>query len=243
MNIFIIASVIFVGHARILFPFEQEILSREGLSAISFSFDDQDSERTSTETVAVEMETTEKPALTASCPEDAPWCDAPVEYPDNIILKAVNKQKKIVQGMFENKSAAGRNAPATESLAERLGEFTVEEEEGSSSVEDLENICDVKTSYITPRAAKNKDGKFRFIVNHPDGDEEYTQLVRVSVCSAAGGQCGAGLGLGLERTMCRQEYSDHKLVSLSEEGEELVVDTFSFPSCCTCLVNTFSDFL
>merc|ERR1712107_763582 len=76
MNIFIIASVIFVGHARILFPFEQEILSREGLSAISFSFDDHDSERTSTETAAVEIETTEKPALTASCPEDAPWCDA-----------------------------------------------------------------------------------------------------------------------------------------------------------------------
>merc|ERR1712107_709494 len=97
MNIFIIASVIFVGHARILFPFEQEILSREGLSAISFSFDDHDSERTSTETAAVEIETTEKPALTASCPEDAPWCDAPVEYPDNIILKAVNKQKKIVR--------------------------------------------------------------------------------------------------------------------------------------------------
>merc|ERR1712107_326669 len=95
MNIFIIASVIFVGHARILFPFEQEILSREGLSAISFSFDDQDSERTSTETVAVEMETTEKPALTASCPEDAPWCDAPVEYPTTSFSRQSTNRRRL----------------------------------------------------------------------------------------------------------------------------------------------------
>merc|ERR1712119_54565 len=52
----------------------------------------------------------------------------------------------------------------------------------------FENICGLTTEYIMPRAAKNKDGQFRFIVNHPEG------------------------------------------------GEELVIDTFTFPSCCTCLM-------
>merc|ERR1712062_363140 len=30
----------------------------------------------------------------------------------------------------------------------------------------FENICGLTTEYIMPRAAKNKDGQFRFIVNH-----------------------------------------------------------------------------
>merc|ERR1719461_1769629 len=54
------------------------------------------------------------------------------------------------------------------------------------------NICAVRTSYITPRAAKNKEGQFRFIVNSPDGAAEYSQLVRVAVCGAAGAECSGG---------------------------------------------------
>ena len=76
-------------------------------------------------------------------------------------------------------------------------------------------------------------------MNHPDGDDEYIQLVRVATCSGAGSECGGGRleGAGV-KTRCQQEYSDHKLVSLGESGEELVVDTFSFPSCCTCLIGS-----
>ena len=56
---------------------------------------------------------------------------------------------------------------------------------------------------------------------------------------AAGAECGGGrlAGAGVE-TRCQQEFSDHKLVTLGESGEELVVDTFSFPSCCTCLIGS-----
>ena len=35
-----------------------------------------------------------------------------------------------------------------------------------------------------------------------------------------------------------QEYSDIKLVALSENEEELIVETFQFPSCCICKVRT-----
>jgi len=95
------------------------------------------------------------------------------------------------------------------------------------------NMCDHTEEYIRPRAAKNKAGHFRFIVNSPEGGgEQYVQLVKVTKCLGAGEECGWGQ---LEVTSkCHQEYTDHKLVALSENGDELVIDTFKFPSCCTC---------
>ena len=101
-----------------------------------------------------------------------------------------------------------------------------------------ENICDTNTKYVTPRAAKNKAGQFVFIVNSPEGSEEYIQLVKVTTCTSAGEQCAQGQLSGVMTTMCRQEYSDHKLVALSETGKELVVDTFSLPSCCSCVIDS-----
>ena len=77
-----------------------------------------------------------------------------------------------------------------------------------------------------------------FIVNHPGGADEYIQLVKVATCVSAGKECGQGRMARSVSTQCNQEYLDHKLVALSVTGEELVVDTFSFPSCCTCLMNT-----
>ena len=103
--------------------------------------------------------------------------------------------------------------------------------------EEFENICDTNTEYIAPRSAKNKAGQFVFIVNSPKGSEEYMQLVRVTTCNTVGDQCAHGQLVGSISTMCKQEYSDHKLVALSETGEELVVDTFSFPSCCSCVMD------
>ena len=101
----------------------------------------------------------------------------------------------------------------------------------------FENICHVDTEYIKPRAAKNKDGKFMFIVNHPEGADEYIQLVRIATCISAGEECGQGRLANSVSTKCNQEYLDHKLVALSKTGEELVVDTFSFPSCCVCKIH------
>ena len=83
-----------------------------------------------------------------------------------------------------------------------------------------------------------KKGKFMFIVNHPEGADEYIQLVRLATWVSAGEECGQGRLASSVSTQCNQEYLDHKLVALSDTGEELVVDTFSFPSCCTCLMNT-----
>merc|ERR1719244_1393361 len=116
--------------------------------------------------------------------------------------------------------------------------FNIKDIRTEPTEEIVENICDTNTKYVTPRAAKNKAGQFVFIVNSPEGSEEYIQLVKVTTCTNAGEQCAQGQLSGVMTTMCRQEYSDHKLVALSETGKELVVDTFSLPSCCSCVIDS-----
>merc|ERR1712078_156802 len=234
---------------RILFPFElEELQKRGGLTADAISFSSSETttmtiETSTTTNVDTTITTTEIKAVPV-CPEGEFWCDTPLEYPDQAILKAVSQQKKTFKEMFDTKPEKENfSIPKNETLWTLLATRTNFVDYDRDD-EEFTNICDLSTSYIRPRAAKNKDGKFRFIVNHPGGDDEYIQLVRVSTCSSAGSECGRGRleGAGV-RTRCQQEYSDHKLVSLDESGEELVVDTFSFPSCCTCLIGSDNLFL
>merc|ERR1712013_426261 len=186
----------------------------------------------------------------AVCPDVAAWCSQPVNYPKEAILRAVKKQGDAIQILFPKEQKPTKkevltldpNIPVDDSvLGNRFGgsgdDEGAEEVDGSGDEDAFENICGLTTEYIMPRAAKNKNGQFRFIVNHPEGgDEQYIQLVRVARCAGAGEECGWGvMGPDIE-TRCHQEYLDHKLVALSESGEELVIDTFTFPSCCTCLM-------
>ena len=220
-----------VARARILFPYEEELLLREGLAAVTLNT------AAEAEGEGEGEDTTEDNGLAGAgageqlCGAGEGWCAAPRHYPDTAILAAVTRQKQTFGQMFDspnNTAAARTEAAANTTIGTRSGNFEMLEAEA-----EFTNICAVRTSYITPRAAKNKEGQFRFIVNSPDGAAEYSQLVRVAVCGAAGAECS-----GVAGTRCRQEYSDHKLVSLGSSGEELVVDTFSFPSCCTCLLAT-----
>ena len=90
-----------------------------------------------------------------------------------------------------------------------------------------------KDGDILTKAAKNKVGKFiMFIVNSPVRFDEYIHLVKVTACKAAGEQCAQ-----LHLHKCKQEYSDHKLVALSETGEELVVDTRERSLNAVCLLS------
>eukprot|EP00092_Neocalanus_flemingeri_P083749 GFUD01105128.1.p1 GENE.GFUD01105128.1~~GFUD01105128.1.p1 ORF type:complete len:219 (-),score=53.49 GFUD01105128.1:74-730(-) len=142
------------------------------------------------------------------------WC-SPDNYPGNTISNLINQNSSLVELLEKDDGIRIRIPINTEPLQE--------------------NICHTESEYILPKAAKNKKGKFMFIVNSPAGSEEYIQLVKVTTCKAARQECAQGQLLNSISTMCHQEYSDHKLVVLSETGEELVVDTFSFPSCCSCV--------
>jgi hypothetical protein len=40
-----------------------------------------------------------------------------------------------------------------------------------------------------------------------------------------------------------QEYSEQRLLALKKTGKELVMDTFRFPSCCSCTITGRLDLL
>ena len=143
-----------------------------------------------------------------------PWC-YPSNYPDSKVIQILSKNESINQ-FLDKDSFSFLNVKL-----------------GSS----YENICNEQTQYIYPKAAKNKDDEFMFIVNNPGGSYKHRQLVKVTKCSRPDEACGQGDVFSSSSTSCVQEYSDHKLVALSKSGEELVVDTFSFPSCCICKVD------
>jgi len=100
---------------------------------------------------------------------------------------------------------------------------------------EYEKVCQSSTEDIFPQRAKNKDGQYRFIVNGGEGLEEYVQTVSVSKCVGAGLSCRVD---SHDDTECRQEYIEHKLVSLDQSGQQLEVDTFPLPSGCSCYKKT-----
>jgi len=146
------------------------------------------------------------------------FCADPPGYPDRNIAKALHRQKQSISSMFDRSISLQARA-------------------GLDTITHMENICSMTTTHIMPRAAKNKKGEFKFLVNGGEGTEDYIQLVQITQCSRAGESCGHGNVFPREVTECRQEFSDHKLVALDEAGKELVIDTFSFPSCCSCYMH------
>merc|ERR1711887_136790 len=73
------------------------------------------------------------------CPDDLDWCDEPYHYPEHDILKAVAKQNKAVKIMFDQDAV-----PVPENKTTEISLRMFESE--------FENICDVDTTYIKPRA-------------------------------------------------------------------------------------------
>jgi hypothetical protein len=154
------------------------------------------------------------------CRNGTEFCTDPISYPIQAIRKALRKQKRIINSMFD-----------TDLFRLRL-------RSGIDLFHGGENVCDMSTTHIKPKAARNKKGEFKFLVNGGEGGEDYIQLVKISQCLGVGESCGKGKVFTREVTECRQEYADHKLVALDEKGKELIVDTFSFPSCCSCFMQT-----
>ena len=77
--------------------------------------------------------------------------------------------------------------------------------------------CTGVASYVTPRAARNTDNQWRYIVNPGPGSDgggldggEYRQRVRVEVCAGADRPCNLPSPAA---TVCRQKYARHRLVA------------------------------
>merc|ERR1711976_419509 len=245
----ILASSIASATADARIVFQQDFVPRNHVDIESEIITPTTSTPMTTPTTTTTITTTTTTKVTSSsrdplCAGSEDWCSSP---PDQPILAAALRQNSTLGSLFDSKLLVTEKEVPTESpgifssVRPRIGLPQFEEFKEDDS--EMINICSVTTEYIMPRAAKNKDGEYKFIVNHPEGGEEYVQQVRVTLCRAAEQSCGHGLlAESGVNTKCRQEYSDHKLVSLSNTGEELQVETFRFPSCCTCYISEFTHY-
>ena len=214
---------------RFVFP-DDHILHRRKLihkfeKLLSRKHGKDSSEENSSEELRNEIDDSVE-SYTAACRDNAPFCSDPDYYPESEIKSALKRQHKTMAGILKPVKSA-RSSVAPVQLQGRQG--LVERE--------WHNLCDTNTTFIFPRAARNMEGEHRFLVNidtalSEDDLSEYQQMVRVTTCAGAGagaGRCGGVAGL---ETRGRQGDTEHKLVAL--RGGELVLDNFSFPSCCSC---------
>ncbi|GBP10328.1 Protein spaetzle 5 [Eumeta japonica] len=71
-----------------------------------------------------------------------------------------------------------------------------------------EELCGVRTEFITPRAALNNRGNWKYVVNMP---ENMTQLVRAEICTTT--QCSGICSLPDGYTSrCEQKYIQKRLI-------------------------------
>jgi hypothetical protein len=108
------------------------------------------------------------------CKNGADFCTESVHYPEEEIARAFHAQSGLIQSMFHTgyRPSQGDRSGMDTLLARR-------------------KVCDMMTRYIRPKAAKNKEGQFMFLVNDiEEGEEEHVQLVRVGQCLGEGEECG-----------------------------------------------------
>jgi hypothetical protein len=172
-------------------------------------------------------------AVEATCHNNTDYCLDPPLYPGRNIHDAVEKSGNIIKSMFFH------HKPILLRSSFDIFNATYDDYDYNSIEEDDEtynNVCEMETDFIRPRVAKNIDGEFKFIVNLPMDDDKFVQIVRVGHCVGAGLECGGGDIFSESVTMCKQNYMEHKLVAANTAGDEVIIDTFRFPSCCTCHV-------
>lgn len=127
-----------------------------------------------------------------------------------------------------------RKLTGAEALRIALGlasEETAMERPRRQAADNLE-LCTVRTQFITPRAALNNKGSWKYVINMP---ENMTQLVRAEICASTqcSGLCSIPTGY---TSRCEQKYIQKRLVALQPSGQNLYTDVFWIPSCCQCVI-------
>ncbi|XP_019764273.2 protein spaetzle 5-like [Dendroctonus ponderosae] len=99
-----------------------------------------------------------------------------------------------------------------------------------------QSLCRSRSSYIMPKAALNSKGNWMYVVNMPETNQQYTQLVKSEMCADTNcnGLCQLPQGYS---SKCEQKYVQKRLIALEGNGSDLYSDTFWFPSCCICTIS------
>ncbi|XP_013135463.1 PREDICTED: uncharacterized protein LOC106100941 [Papilio polytes] len=132
-------------------------------------------------------------------------------------------------------AASKRKLTGAEALRIALGlanEDSSAERPRRQAQDNTQELCRVRTQFITPRAALNNKGNWRYVVNMADN---MTQLVRAEICASTecNGLCTIPLGYS---SRCEQKYIQKRLVALETSGQTLYTDLFWIPSCCQCTI-------
>ncbi|XP_023229703.1 uncharacterized protein LOC111629966 isoform X1 [Centruroides sculpturatus] len=107
--------------------------------------------------------------------------------------------------------------------------------------ENSEPACATRSEFVFPRAALNDKSQWKYVINLPNRNPNYKQIVRIELCAYPGSSCSSQLSFpfGYE-SRCVQKHIKKKLLSLDSTGETISEDPFFVPSCCVCqLVRNF----
>lgn len=100
-----------------------------------------------------------------------------------------------------------------------------------------DDMCPVDEKVVTARAAENVKGDWKFVVNIPEVDNKYTQVVQVASCrsSQCRGLCTPPSGA---TTRCDQQYVQTRLFALDPSGDKFNNELFKFPHGCVCKISS-----
>jgi len=143
------------------------------------------------------------------------------------VLKQDNQlSEKLYKEVFNSECKEAKNAISTRFLPSETA------------------LCDSRPKVIYPRKALNLKNEWMYVVNL----DKYTQSVEIEECvdktrgqqfdeDSKFGVCmyGGAEGQNPELTVCRQKYTEHKLLAFTADSE-LLVDSFKLPSACACYI-------
>jgi len=159
------------------------------------------------------------------CSRDT-YCVSPSNYPTDRVVQAMQGSTEVYKQVFDSQCS---NVIATRG-------FAIDEDP----------LCSGVQRVIFPRKARNMENKWKFVVNI----DNFTQSIEIEECDdrfvfsqESGDQFGDCLysgsqGNNPEFTACKQIFTEHKLLALTETGQ-LEVDRFRLPSACACFFQPF----
>ena len=150
------------------------------------------------------------------CESQSDFCIFPADYPEGVVPDRSLRDALLVKDKIFNTGFVDTSPNVIGTRFNRPGE--------------KERACRVRRDVIYPRKAKNVKGSFMFIMNQG----EFRQAVEVEQCEDEGRECRTdGDAPSTGTTVCRQEFSTHRLYAMGSNGQQ-VYDSFSLPSACLC---------
>jgi len=175
------------------------------------------------------------------------FCEFPSDYPHQKVLAVLKENKNSLLSMMFSKKNDDFQDLRPRSSTPISSSMTTPQIGAKSTLSAMngikenfmfgpEKLCRTNSSWIRPRTAKSLTGNLRYIINSPGGKEEYSQYVYITQCLGTDVSCDPSgeIMKSHVKTRCSQEYTEMKLIVLGEDQRSVEVDTFRFPSCCSC---------